>query len=88
LKGHRRLARQKSREHDDQSGVRPSTPERVMGTLKGTAEKAIGKIKEVVAEIAGDGKLRDEGKVEQRNANQEKSESGGIKPLGNLDRLT
>jgi uncharacterized protein YjbJ (UPF0337 family) len=59
-----------------------------MGTLKGTAEKAIGKIKEVVAEIVGDGKLREEGKVEQRNANQEKSESGGIKPLGNLDRLT
>jgi uncharacterized protein YjbJ (UPF0337 family) len=59
-----------------------------MGTLKGTAEKAIGKIKEVVAEIVGDSTLRDEGKVEQRDANQEKSESGGIKPLGNLDRLT
>jgi len=59
-----------------------------MGTLKGTAEKAIGKIKEVVAEIVGDGKLREEGKVEQHNDNQEKSESGGIKPLGNLDRLT
>jgi len=58
-----------------------------MGTLKGTAENAIGKIKEVVAEIVGDGKLREEGKVEQR-ADPEKSESGGIKPLGNLDRLT
>jgi uncharacterized protein YjbJ (UPF0337 family) len=59
-----------------------------MGTLKGTAENAIGKIKEVVAEIIGDGKLRDEGKIEQGDANKEKSDSGGIKPLGNLDRLT
>jgi uncharacterized protein YjbJ (UPF0337 family) len=60
----------------------------VMGTLKGTAEKAIGKVKEVVAEIIGDGKLRDEGKVEQGEANKEKSDSGKLKPLGNLDRLT
>jgi len=59
-----------------------------MGTLKGTAENAIGKIKEVVAEIIGDGKLRDEGKIEQGDANKAKSNSGGIKPLGNLDRLT
>lgn len=37
-----------------------------MGSLKGTAEKAIGKAKELVAEILGDGKLREQSKLDQR----------------------
>ena len=45
-----------------------------MGTLKGTAEKAIGKIKEVVADIAGDGKLSEQDKAEQQLADESKNE--------------
>jgi uncharacterized protein YjbJ (UPF0337 family) len=64
----------------------------VMGTLKGIAEKVVGKAKEAVAGIIGDGKLREEAKAQQkarqRKAEDETSESGGLKPLGNLDRLT
>jgi uncharacterized protein YjbJ (UPF0337 family) len=64
-----------------------------MGILKGTTDKAIGKVKEAIAEIIGDGKLREEGKREQRTGDQEKSqnssdESGSLNPLGNLNRLT
>ena len=59
-----------------------------MGSLKGTAEKAIGKAKELVAEILGNGKLREESKLDQRTSEEEKEQSGGLKPLGNLDRLT
>jgi uncharacterized protein YjbJ (UPF0337 family) len=65
----------------------------LMGILKGTTDKAIGKVKEAVAEIIGDGKLREEGKREQRTADQEKNQSnseetGSLNPLGNLNRLT
>jgi uncharacterized protein YjbJ (UPF0337 family) len=65
----------------------------MMGILKGTADKAIGKVKEAVAELIGDGKLREEGKREQRTGDQEKTqnsseESGSLNPLGNLNRLT
>jgi uncharacterized protein YjbJ (UPF0337 family) len=59
-----------------------------MGSLKATADKGIGKVKELVAEIIGDGKLRDEAKLDQQKADEEKNASGGFKPLGNLDRLT
>ena len=64
-----------------------------MGSLKGTTDRAIGKIKEAVAEIFGDGKLREEAKLDERVGDLQKSqqndkESGGLNPLGNLDRLT
>jgi len=64
-----------------------------MGSLKGTTDRAIGKIKEAVAEIFGDGKLREEAKLDEWVGDLEKSqqndkESGGLNPLGNLDRLT
>jgi uncharacterized protein YjbJ (UPF0337 family) len=59
-----------------------------MGTLKGTAEKAIGKIREVVADIAGDGKLSEQDKAEQQLAEESKNDSGRLNPLGNLNRLT
>jgi uncharacterized protein YjbJ (UPF0337 family) len=65
----------------------------IMGSLKGTTDRAIGKIKEAVADIFGDGKLREEAKLDERVGDLEKSqqndkESGGLNPLGNLDRLT
>jgi uncharacterized protein YjbJ (UPF0337 family) len=65
----------------------------IMGSLKGTTDRAIGKIKEAVAEIFGDGKLREEAKLDERVGDLEKSqqndkESGGLNPLGNLDRLS
>ena len=59
-----------------------------MGSLKGAAEIAIGKAKELVAEILGNGKLREESKLDQRKGEEEKEQSGRLKPLGNLDRLT
>jgi len=61
----------------------------VMGTLKATTEKAIGKLKQVVAEIVAGGKLRDEVEVDNTRSDSENGgRSGGYKPLGNLDRLT
>jgi len=59
-----------------------------MGTLKGTAEKAIGKIRQVVADIAGDGKLSEQDKAEQQLADDSKNNSSRLNPLGNLNRLT
>ena len=65
----------------------------IMGILKSTTDRAIGKVKEAVAEILGDGKLREEAKPDQHVGDRERSqqndkESGGLNPLGNLDRLT
>jgi uncharacterized protein YjbJ (UPF0337 family) len=45
-------------------------------------EKIVGKAKEAVAEITGDGKLAEEGKEQARKSETER------KPLGNLDKLT
>jgi len=60
-----------------------------MGTLKATTEKAIGKLKQVVAEIVAGGKLRDEVEVDNARSDSENGgRNGGYKPLGNLDRLT
>ena len=59
-----------------------------MATLKGTADKIAGKTKEAVAEIIGDGKLREEGKAQQRKAKPETIEPGEPNPLRPLDRLT
>jgi uncharacterized protein YjbJ (UPF0337 family) len=52
-----------------------------MGKIK---DKAIGKSKQVVAEVTGDGKLAQEGKEQVKRGENEPS----IKPLGNLDQLT
>jgi uncharacterized protein YjbJ (UPF0337 family) len=59
-----------------------------MGVLKGTTNKAVGAVKEAVAEIIGDGKLQEEGKTQKRKGAAEKSEQSELKPLGNLDKLT
>ena len=48
-------------------------------------DEAVGKAKQVVAEIIGDGKLREEGKEQEDNAKREPSE---LNPLGHLNRLT
>jgi hypothetical protein len=49
-----------------------------MGSLKGTAEIAIGKAKELVAEILGNGKLREESKLDQRKARRRKNNPVGL----------
>lgn len=48
-----------------------------MGKLK---EKIVGRAKQVIAEVTGDGKLAEEGKDQEKK--------GESKPLGNLDKLT
>jgi uncharacterized protein YjbJ (UPF0337 family) len=59
-----------------------------MGALKGTADKAIGKTKEAVAEIIGDGGLREEAKGQQRKGEAEtddaKSDADPFAPLNQL----
>jgi uncharacterized protein YjbJ (UPF0337 family) len=47
-------------------------------------DKVVGKTKEVVAEVTGDGKLAEEGKKQARKDEKEPF----VKPLGNLDKLT
>ena len=59
-----------------------------MGTIKRAARRAKGKAKEAIAEVLGDGKLREEAKAEQRGSEQDDKEPGSLNPLGNLDRLT
>jgi uncharacterized protein YjbJ (UPF0337 family) len=60
-----------------------------MSALKGTADKAIGKTKEAVAEIIGDGALREEGKQQQRKGEAAKDDAkSDADPLGPLNRLT
>jgi uncharacterized protein YjbJ (UPF0337 family) len=59
-----------------------------MATLKGTTGKIAGKAKEAVAEIIGDGKLREEGKAQQRKAEAEANEPDEANPLEPLDKLT
>jgi uncharacterized protein YjbJ (UPF0337 family) len=46
-------------------------------------DKVVGKTKEVVAEIIGNGKLAEEGKQQAKKSKTEPS-----KPFGNLDTLT
>ena len=59
-----------------------------MGTLKGAGDKIAGKTKEAAAEIIGDGKLREEGKAQQRKAETEADQPGGANPLDPLNKLT
>ena len=59
-----------------------------MATLKDTGDKIAGKTKEAVAEIVGDGKLREEGKAQQRKAEAEADKQGDASPLDPLNKLT
>jgi hypothetical protein len=60
-----------------------------MGTIKRATRQVRGKAKEAIAEVLGDGKLQQEAKAEQRQDEQDEDKAfGGLKPLGNLDRLT
>jgi uncharacterized protein YjbJ (UPF0337 family) len=59
-----------------------------MGAVKGTTDKAIGTVKEIVAEVIGDAGLQEEGKAQKRKGAMEKNEPTDLKPLGNLDKLT
>ncbi|MFL6820266.1 MAG: hypothetical protein ACJ8EF_20245 [Bradyrhizobium sp.] len=60
-----------------------------MGTLKATTEKALGKLKQVVADMVAGGKPRDEVELDEaRSDAQNGGKNAGYKPLGNLDRLT
>ena len=56
-----------------------------MAAMKSTSDKIAGKTKEAVAEIIGDGKLREEGKAQQRKAEAEAEtvadEQGDANPL-------
>ena len=55
-----------------------------MGKLK---DKVVGKTKQAVAEVLGDGNLNEEGKEQARTIEPTKSEPPR-KQLGNLDKLT
>ena len=59
-----------------------------MATLKSITDRIAGKSKEAVAEIIGDGKLREEGKAQQRRADAEKDEAVDADPLKPLNKLT
>lgn len=57
-----------------------------MGNIK---DKLVGKAKQAVAEINGDGKLAEEGKQQVNKQQVKKGESEpASKPFGNLDKLT
>ena len=59
-----------------------------MATLKGTTDKIAGKSKQAVAEIIGDGKLREEGKAQQRKAEANTDQQSNADPLDPLNKLT
>ena len=54
------------------------------GKIKDTKDTVVGKGKQVVAEVIGDGKLAEEGKEQVRKSEKEPA----VKPFGNLDKLT
>jgi uncharacterized protein YjbJ (UPF0337 family) len=59
-----------------------------MAAMKGTGDRIAGKTKEAVAEIIGDGKLREEGKAQQRKAETGADQQGDANPLDPLNKLT
>jgi uncharacterized protein YjbJ (UPF0337 family) len=59
-----------------------------MATLKGTTDRIAGKTKEAVAEIIGDGKLREEGKAQRRKADVEANRPDEANPVEPLNKLT
>ncbi|MCA1454059.1 CsbD family protein [Bradyrhizobium sp. BRP22] len=48
-------------------------------------DKVTGKLKQVVAEVVGDGKLQQEGKKQEEKAKEKPNE---LNPLGDLNQLT
>jgi hypothetical protein len=56
--------------------------------MKRTTRKAVAKAKEAIAEVLGDGDLREEAKADQRNAEEDNPKGHAVKPMGNLDQLT
>jgi hypothetical protein len=54
-----------------------------MGKLK---DKVVGKTKQVVAEVTGDGKLAEEGKKQDQEG--DKKPLFALNPFGDLDKLT
>ena len=53
------------------------------------ADKIKGTVKEVVAEIVGDGKLAEEGKADRREADRPGTrEDGDLSPVERLNNLT
>jgi uncharacterized protein YjbJ (UPF0337 family) len=59
-----------------------------MTRIKGIAKEIAGSVRQIAGEIRGDHDLNEEGKAQEREGKQQKEGSGGLKPLGNLDRLT
>ena len=59
-----------------------------MSKAEGVKNKIAGKTKRLVGEVLGDQTLHEEGKDQERQGDKEFGEQGGIKPLGNLDKLT
>ena len=59
-----------------------------MSKVGGVKKKIAGKTKRFAGEVLGDQTLHDEGKDQEQQGCKEIEEAGGIKPLGNLDKLT
>ena len=59
-----------------------------MSKAKAIKNKVAGKAKRVAGEVLGDQKLDDEGRAQEEEGRKQDEESGGLKPFGNLDRLT
>lgn len=59
-----------------------------MSRAEGVKNKIVGKAKRLVGEVLGDQALHDEGKEQDQQGDKAVEEAGGVKPLGNLDKLT
>jgi uncharacterized protein YjbJ (UPF0337 family) len=51
-------------------------------------DKIVGKAKQLAAEVLADQRLQEKGKRQEQEGENQKEESGELKPFGNLDRLT
>jgi uncharacterized protein YjbJ (UPF0337 family) len=59
-----------------------------MPNAKSVRNEIAGKAKRLVGEVLGDQKLHDEGNAQERQGREERNRPAGIKPFGNLDKLT
>jgi uncharacterized protein YjbJ (UPF0337 family) len=59
-----------------------------MSRAQGVKNKVVGKTKRLVGEVLGDQEPHDEGKAQDRQGDVGVENAGGVKPLGNLDKLT
>jgi uncharacterized protein YjbJ (UPF0337 family) len=50
--------------------------------------KIVGKAKQFAGEVLADQRLQERGKLQEQEGENQKEESGELKPFGNLDRLT